>query len=301
MVFSKSSGKNVKFNITQSRLRTLIISILLSFIILIFGIYISYNTNLKEAAYKQLKRENKMQEQQLINLSNQLMIVEDQMTKLIEREEELDSLLGEQGSKKLKKKNKKLTLFQQDIQEFKNENLPNSENLSSKMNFLISYLKDMNVTYDTFVEKVHQMKTKYAATPSMRPLYGKMMSSFGWRRHPLYGKQKHHKGIDIASWAGAPIQVTADGIVEYAGYSTSYGYLVVVDHGYGLKTIYAHCSQLLVEKRDIVKKGQIIAQVGSTGLSTGNHLHYEIKKRRQSINPVTYLDLDMFTARDRVW
>ena len=74
-----------------------------------------------------------------------------------------------------------------------------------------------------------------------------------------------------------------------------------MDHGYGFRTYYAHCSQLLVKKRDVVKKGQIIAQVGSTGLSTGPHLHYEIRKRRKSVDPITYLDLDMFTARDRVW
>ncbi len=302
MIFAKSSGKSLVFNITESRLKTIFITFFAAIIILIIGIYLSYNTNLKEAAYKQLKKENKIQEKQLVNLSNQIMIVEDQMTKLIEREEELDGLLGDQRPKKrYKKKNKKLALFQKEIADFKSSSNVDPEQLSKKIDYFIVYLKMMNDTYDVFVEKLHQIRMRYASTPSMRPLYGRLMSKYGWRRHPVTGKRKAHNGIDIASWTGAPIQVTADGVVEYAGWSTSFGYVVVVDHGYGFRTYYAHCSQLLVKKRDVVKKGQIIAQVGSTGLSTGPHLHYEIRKRRKSVDPITYLDLDMFTARDRVW
>ncbi len=302
MVFAKSSGKSLVFNITETRLKTIFISFITAIIILIVGIYLSYNTNLKEAAYKQLKKENKIQEKQLIDLSNQIMIVEDQMTKLIEREEELDVLLGDQRPKRrYKKKNKKLSKFQKELNNINLVANSNPEQLSKKIDYFISYLKVMNESYELFVEKLHQIRLRYSATPSMRPLYGRLMSKYGRRRHPVTGVRKTHNGIDIASWTGAPIQVTADGVVEYAGWSTSFGYVVVVDHGYSFRTYYAHCSQLLVEKRDVVKKGQIIAQVGSTGLSTGPHLHYEIRKRRKSVDPITYLDLDMFTARDRVW
>ena len=302
MIFAKSSGKSITFNITETRLKTLFISFLLAIVLLIIGIYLSYNTNLKEAAYRQLKKENKAQEKQLIDISNQMMIVQDQMTKLIEREEELEVLLGDQRPKRYsKKKNKKLAQFNKDIKKFQTENPSNPENIAKKIEFHITYLKSMNETYEVFVEKLHQIKTRFAATPSEKPLYGRLMSKYGWRRHPVTGKRKAHNGIDIASWTGAPIQATADGVVEYAGWSTSFGYVVVLDHGYGMRTYYAHCSQLLVDKRDVVQKGQIIAQVGSTGLSTGPHLHYEIRKRRKAVNPKTYLDLDMFTARDKVW
>tara|TARA_B100001989_G_C24508413_1_gene448986 strand:- start:396 stop:779 length:384 start_codon:yes stop_codon:yes gene_type:complete len=127
------------------------------------------------------------------------------------------------------------------------------------------------------------------------------MSRYGWRTHPISGKKRFHAGIDIASWNGAPIHVTADGMVEYAGWSKTFGYVVVVDHNYGVRTIYAHCSKLLVKKNQLVRKGQVIAQVGSTGLSTGDHLHYEIRKRRDHLNPIAFLDLDMFTAQQRIW
>jgi murein DD-endopeptidase MepM/ murein hydrolase activator NlpD len=74
-----------------------------------------------------------------------------------------------------------------------------------------------------------------------------------------------------------------------------------MDHEFGYRTIYAHCSQIIARKNELVKKGQVIAQVGSTGLSTGPHLHFEIRKWRKAISPMPYLDLDMFTASTRIW
>ena len=162
-------------------------------------------------------------------------------------------------------------------------------------------LYSLDDVYTTYLERGKQIRLRYASTPSIRPAFGRIMSRYGWRRHPITKKRKHHQGIDIASWTGAPIQSTGDGIVEYSGWSRTFGFVVVVDHDYGYRTVYAHCSQVLVSKGESVKKGQVIAQVGSTGLSTGPHLHYEVRKWRKSVNPLAFLDLDMFTARDKVW
>ena len=104
-----------------------------------------------------------------------------------------------------------------------------------------------------------------------------------------------------SAWIGAPIHATADGVIEYAGWSGTFGNVVVIDHDFGYRTIYAHCSQLLVKKYELVKKGQVIAQVGTTGISTGPHLHYEVRRWRKALNPIAYLDLDMFTASTEVW
>lgn len=110
-----------------------------------------------------------------------------------------------------------------------------------------------------------------------------------------------HKGIDIPSWRGAPIKSTADGVVSYAGWSGTFGNVVVIKHRYGFRTIYAHCTQLLVSKGAVVKKGDVIAQVGSTGLSTGSHVHYEVMRWNRSVSPKPYLDVDMFTASTKLW
>jgi len=127
------------------------------------------------------------------------------------------------------------------------------------------------------------------------------LSGFGYRTHPVTGKIAFHKGIDIPARVGAPIRSTADGIVEYAGWSGSYGYLVIINHGYGYRTVYAHASQLMVTKRTRVKKGQVIAQVGSSGLSTGAHVHYEIRKWQHAVRPNKFLNLDIFTASTSIW
>ena len=158
-----------------------------------------------------------------------------------------------------------------------------------------------SMKYDYHLARLYRIKTRFDFTPSEVPVDGRRMSRFGLRKHPITGKRRPHNGIDFASSYGAPIRVTADGRVEYSGWSKSFGYVVVVDHNYGMRAVYAHCSKLLVKKNEIVRKGQVIAQVGSTGLSTGPHLHYEVRKRRKALNPNAFLDLDMFTAQQRIW
>lgn len=155
--------------------------------------------------------------------------------------------------------------------------------------------------YDIHLKRTYRMKRRFESTPSIKPVDGVVRSRYGWRKHPIAGKRRFHYGIDIASWPGAPIYATADGFVEYAGWSTTFGYLVVLNHGYGYRTLYAHCLQLLVSRRERVKKGQIIAQVGNTGYSKGNHLHYEVKRRKKQLNPEAYINLDIFTAQQRLW
>jgi murein DD-endopeptidase MepM/ murein hydrolase activator NlpD len=169
------------------------------------------------------------------------------------------------------------------------------------MNFIVENLELYNQLYKSHLELAQNMKRRFDFTPSISPLYGTRMSRYGWRTHPILGSFRFHKGIDISASTGAPIRCTANGVVEFAGVSGAFGNVVVVQHGYGYRTVYAHCSRLLVNHGDSVKKGQVIALVGSTGMSTGPHLHYEVRKWQNSLNPQQFLNLDMFTARDRVW
>ena len=156
--------------------------------------------------------------------------------------------------------------------------------------------------YEIHLQRVQLLQKRFDSTPSIRPVFGPINSRFGWRNHPIKKGKRFHKGIDIKTWYGAPIQATADGIVIFSKWNKhGFGYTVVIDHGYGIKTLYAHCSRLLVKRKDFVTKGQVIAQVGSTGFSTGPHLHYEVKKWRKSLNPIAFLDLDIFTAQQRIW
>jgi len=127
------------------------------------------------------------------------------------------------------------------------------------------------------------------ATPSVWPVRGWVTSHFGWRKSPRGIGTKLHSGMDIAAPIGTPIVAPADGHVVFAGYHTAYGNLVVVDHGYGLTTKYAHTSRMLVKVGERVQRGDLIARVGNTGRSTGPHLHFEVIKDGVPTSPMRYL------------
>lgn len=121
------------------------------------------------------------------------------------------------------------------------------------------------------------------------PSYTRISSEFGWRTHPIYGTQKFHSGLDMAAPGGTPILAACEGDVTAAGYSSSMGNYIYIDHGGGLSTVYMHASALYVSKGDHVTAGQKIAAVGTTGLSTGNHLHFSVRLNGEYVSPWGYL------------
>lgn len=120
----------------------------------------------------------------------------------------------------------------------------------------------------------------------IQPVPGRIVSGFGMRRHPILGGYRMHDGVDISAIHGTPIKAAGDGKVIYAGYRGGYGNCVILDHGGGTATLYAHCSRLYVSEGQFVKQGDIIAAVGSTGLSTGPHLHWEVRINGRPVNPL---------------
>lgn len=137
--------------------------------------------------------------------------------------------------------------------------------------------------------------TKHAATlarqPTAMPIASaaQVSSTYGWRRHPFHSELSAHEGLDFAAPLGTPILAASGGVVRTAAYQGGFGNLIEIDHGDGLLTRYAHAKVLLVKKGDLVARGQLIAQVGSTGLSTGPHLHFEVRKHDKPQDPRAYL------------
>ena len=128
------------------------------------------------------------------------------------------------------------------------------------------------------------------AIPSQMPVSARALTSgFGMRGHPLLGGRRAHSGIDLAAPAGSPIVATSDGQVSWADWAGGYGIAVAVEHGGGYQTRYAHMSRVNVAPGQQVRKGDVIGYVGSTGLSTGPHLHYEVRVNGQAVNPVPML------------
>lgn len=123
------------------------------------------------------------------------------------------------------------------------------------------------------------------ANSFMWPVNGRVTSRYGNRLHPITGKYAVHNGIDIAAEKGTEIAAAYDGTVTADGYSDSYGYYIIVAHGNNVRTLYAHCSKLLLSEGDTVKKGDILALVGSTGRSTGPHVHFEVRVGSYRVDP----------------
>ncbi len=170
-----------------------------------------------------------------------------------------------------------------------NNEMEISSNTNNKLETSNSNRQNEN-TSDTTNNNTDSNNDSTAKTVALAvPVSGVIGSPFGERVHPTKGVEKFHYGIDIKANSGVPIKAALDGEVIEATYEVTYGNFVKVKHSDGLSTLYAHCSVLTVKKGQKVKKGQVIARVGSTGDSTGPHLHFEVHKNGTHVDPLTYI------------
>ncbi len=141
------------------------------------------------------------------------------------------------------------------------------------------------------LEKETKDKINYlAAKPNGRPSAGRYTSPYGWRNNPFSGRgSEFHSGLDIAAAYGTKIVATGSGRVTFSGYRAGFGYTVMINHGYGYTTMYAHCSSLNVRVGDKVSRGQLIARMGRSGRATGPHVHYEVTYNGRTIDPKTVI------------
>ncbi len=248
--------------------------------------------------YKLTLQVNEEQKRQIDYFSDQTNQVKRAISELIDWENELRKMLG------LVAKKPKVDLSTDFASNNVGLNFVSDLDTGKKIAKVVSDLnvaeegvKDSKESLDGLREKVQYIRSRFGHTPSIWPAYGRIVSIFGYRVMPWRG---FHTGLDIATWYGAPIRAAADGVVIYSGWRGGYGKAVMVDHGYGIVSLYGHCSKLAAALGGRVKKGQIIAYVGATGLATGPHVHYELRSNGYLVNPVGYLNLDIFTA-SRIW
>jgi murein DD-endopeptidase MepM/ murein hydrolase activator NlpD len=167
---------------------------------------------------------------------------------------------------------------------------------------VLSELDDRKRKLGLLETLIMERDLKRHSTPEGWPLRsgGVVTSKFGYRVHPITGRRAMHTGIDIAAAKGSDIVSMADGVVIFSGRKGGYGNIVEVRHANGLETRYAHNSRNLVKEGDVVTKGQVIAKLGSTGRSTGPHVHFEVRKNGKAINPNQYLDLSRKSRLSRL-
>lgn len=168
--------------------------------------------------------------------------------------------------------------------------------LTQRLDLFDRQLYAQSISFDQLRIEAGRQKEKIARIPSIIPIDIKdytMSSGYGYRRDPVYGSTKFHAGLDFAAKTGTPVYATGDGTVEVAERKSGYGNCIDISHGYNYLTRYAHLSEILVALGQEVKRGDLIGKVGSTGKSTGPHLHYEVRFKDEPQNPVNYYFMDV--------
>ncbi|MBU2521895.1 MAG: M23 family metallopeptidase [Proteobacteria bacterium] len=144
-------------------------------------------------------------------------------------------------------------------------------------------------SFESLFNNLEDQRNLLASRPAIRPTDGLISSKFGYRISPFTGLREFHKGLDIATRKGTPIVATADGVITFAGVKSFMGKMIVINHGHGMVTRYAHIDKFLKKRGDAVKRGDTIALVGNTGRTTGSHVHYEVHLNGLPVNPAKYI------------
>lgn len=209
-------------------------------------------------------------------------------------EQQMRQMLGMPGGKFinlpkiLEEKNRKADerarkLFSSDLKDF------DTEEFEKYIDSMQETAQERLASFQEIAWYFANRKEGLNSTPAIRPSSARITSGFGYRRDPFGKPVGHmHNGLDFAGKPDSPIVVTADGVVRHTGWVNGYGQAVLVDHGLGYSTLYAHATGIKVKPGDVVKRGQQIAFMGTTGRSTGTHLHYEVWKDGRPVNPRNY-------------
>lgn len=163
------------------------------------------------------------------------------------------------------------------------------EKLSFKLDELYEFASNLELRVNEVYEANEDSLSFWASSPTLWPVKGWLTSGFGYRYSPFGGGVRMHKGIDIAAPYGSEVRAPSDGVVVFAGRKGGYGQAIILDHGYGIQTLFGHNSQIFVHEGDVIQRGQKISAVGSTGASTGPHLHYEIHVDGIPTDPMNYI------------
>jgi murein DD-endopeptidase MepM/ murein hydrolase activator NlpD len=168
---------------------------------------------------------------------------------------------------------------------------------TKKIDMLSKEIYVQSKSYDELAKAVNSKGKMMASIPAIQPIDSRKLrgaiSGFGYRMHPIYKIRKMHEGLDFAAPIGTPIYATGDGVIIAAGVERGYGNRIMINHGYGYVTKYAHMSRFKVQGGSRIKRGDVIGYVGNTGASTGPHCHYEVYKNGKPINPINFFFNDL--------
>ncbi len=222
------------------------------------------------------------------SLQGQQKLIAEKKQEIVQKKQELNN--QKELFVQLKDQNKQAMNNKLEVTQKKQKEL---ESIQGSRNELEKALDELEQTSKQIEAEIRQYQeknqTNLGTGKYIWPVRGQIVQNFGWRIHPILRKRQFHTGLDIAVEYGTPILAADSGVVIFSGYNGGYGKMLLIDHGSGFSTLYGHASALLVDKGQTVVKGQVVAKVGTTGLSTGPHLHFEIRKNGTPVNPKDYL------------
>ena len=304
LIICSELGKSFRFKFSRSFAYFISFVGFISFLLLLISIAINVYFFEFHSRSKKYVNDQDNQKEVIQKLQSEIISLRYMAVDLVEKEERIRQDLGRPKYRSLVKKKRirsKVRTFNKQYPIIDNVSNVPIHQISSEMNYLRKYLLDIERHFRQHLFVYNQYQDWFDEMPSIWPVYGHIQSKYGWRMHPLTRRKQFHKGIDIPAWIGAPVQATADGYVEFSGWDGGYGWMVVISHNYAYRTIYAHMSEIDVVQGIRVFKGQTIGKIGNSGRSTGPHIHYEIRRGRKALDPMDYLDLDLFTAVSKLW
>lgn len=310
MLIPHSEGKIYRIRIPRFLLQ--VCGFLLTLILLYTGYYYWDYGRVKSylPELHQLRETNQRQQKQIENLAEQAVELQEKLSELDELElkvrELLDSTAQKEGREAVELASRgaggDVSRRTAALDQEEGTNLArgggeiSGENTPAQLDAVAESFNAIEMQLDTYRENLEEMissleerQAYLEAKPSIWPARGRITSRYGYRRSPFSGKREFHQGIDIAAPRGTPIVATGAGVVTFAGWRTGYGRVVIIDHGYGYRTLYGHNDSIKVKVGQRVSKGQVIAYMGSSGRSTGTHVHYEVHVNGSPTNPANYM------------
>ncbi len=252
--------------------------------------YLSLKAEIPRTAL--LEEENALQAKQLAEMASRINAVTADIAALDEREKELNILANQVGAEEMQKfrgMGGSEAALADPKDHLRKTDLKLVRAIHRSLDELESNIEQRQEKYAEFEKFLDEQKMLLASTPSIWPTRGWLSSRFGYRTSPFNSKREFHRGIDISARRGAPVVSPANGMVVFNGWKRGYGRVIIIKHARGFKTKYAHLKKSLVKKGQYVKKGMKIGSVGSSGRTTGSHLHYEVHLNNATVNPLRYI------------
>jgi len=295
MMIPHSGGRIRRIRTSKFAFSASIFGLIVVLAVLLFFIYDYRQMKQKVARLHMLEKVTQEQREKILSLNEKVKDFNQTMERLKDLENKLRSLAGIGGEStqiKVEALGKGGPEYYSLPEVAPEEGFTSSDLLGKiEENFasLETQAKEREKGFGQIEEVIRRKKDLFASTPNIFPVQGWITSGYGWRRNPFTGKKEFHKAIDISTPWGTPVRAAAKGQVVYAGWDDGYGLKIRIRDGYGYYTVYGHLSHILVKRGAWVEKGQIIGRVGSTGRSTGPHLHFEVWRNGKAVNPLNLM------------